>query len=365
MTPQDSRAQHELEFLVEILRRERRKPRRAMIIDDFAARAAQMTPARAALIDLLTKGALSLDAADAATLLHEYLQIPLPSTDRHSVDVLIVCVKPVERTAILTALGRPESAGSAGDRQGDSGREYFDGVIASRVAGRELSYRLVAMNEQGNKRAAIEMHQILAECAPKLAVLIGMAAGPTKLNAGDVVACELVLDAGPGTRRDGKRIREPDPVEPARRIVNQVKANTPQINGWYERLASAVATAEAADIDIPRRGSATPDFSSGAIVSDEEKDETTTLDEWLEAYSGDAKAYDMESAGFGSVCDRHRGVFDWMVFRGISDFGASTDSDSEVRRPKDMQIWATMSAATCFLTWLTEQTSFFGTEGEH
>ena len=358
----DADRREELAFLVGLLKSEKRKPRRAVIIADFAARAVALVPDDADYVRLLADAAPFLPTADGALLLEEYRVRAKPVEQRYQCDLLIVCVKPVERDAVLATLDRAGDAGGAGDRQGSAGRSYFDGELRSEVADRDLTYSLVALNSQGNRSAAMETFEILAECAPRLAVLIGMAAGPG-MAGGDVVACEHVLDAGPGTRRDGKRIREPLPVMPGREIRHQVMNNRANRNGWHERLSSAAETAEAAGLVIARRGRDDPAFSTGVIVSDEDKDETTTLAEWLEEYTGDAKAYDMESAGFGDACGRNRDGVDWMVFRGIADGGAEM-VDGEAVRPKDLQMWATLSAATCFLTWLTRQAAFFGTDGE-
>jgi len=357
VTPDDRAA---MAHLARVIGEERRQPVRALALVDFRERALRARPSDAKTINAIAAAATPAAADIASALVEHYLAgvaEPAPATD---VDLLLLTVKPVELEAMQVVLGR--TIGEPGDVPQRSGRHYFDGQLDSGVAGRPLTYTLACLHKQGNARAGVETRDILADRKPRLAVLVGMAAGhPKKVQPGDVVGAELVVYVAPGTRTDDGIVTDPDPLRPPEGIGTEMAAARPQHHAWPERYASAVAAASAAGLTLPTAvpGARPPTMTTGAVVSDELKDETTRIASMLDAHTGDAKAYDMESGGFAQACQR-AGV-DWLVFRGVADFGVKLDDDGqELPRDKSWQLAATMSAGTAVLAWLTGQSLVFG-----
>jgi hypothetical protein len=138
-------------------------------------------------------------------------------------------------------------------------------------------------------------------------------------------------------------------------------------HGWHESYLEAIEDVEKLGLVLPPDGAARrrPRLKGGVVLSDESKDETTSLDERALRVHGDACALEMEGYGFALACESARKT-PWLVFRGIADFGMAglrrltePGPDAEESRPKDWQLTATLAAGSAMLTWVTKQLYFF------
>lgn len=340
---------------------------RALLLRDFYARALLCTPAAGDQLRAIVKSAPFIGARDVAALMALYLdglsrEVASIGTDA---DILIICPKKVELSAIQVVLGRPLDELSLGMPQ--SGHHYFKGELHSNVADRALSYTLVCLNKQTNTMSGPEILDVVDTHPSRLVALIGMAAGrPSKTKLGYVVGAEQVTYVSPGTRTDHGEVPEAEHFRMPRPVSEDFQASYPEYRGWHDQYSAGLARAGELGIELPddwqeifSSAENRPKYTSGVILSGEVKDETTTLDAYMQGFSGDAKAFEMEAGGFANACNK-RGR-QWVVLRGICDFGVQKDEDGHLlERPKKWQFAATVGAATAFVTWITRQSMLFG-----
>jgi len=156
-------------------------------------------------------------------------------------------------------------------------------------------------------------------------------------------------------------------------LAREFATATPQYFGWYDEYERRLEVAVSLNLELPPGNAAhkQPRLRQGVILSDEMKDETTSLEERARRYHGDAKALDMESAGFALACESSNKT-PWLVFRGIADFGfralrepeeglEGTDDlePAEPGRSKEWQLAATLASGSAFLVWIRTQMYFW------
>jgi nucleoside phosphorylase len=254
-------------------------------------------------------------------------------------------------------LGRPAN------RSIGSGNYFFDGELESAALDdQKIKYSLYCIGDQTNVVSAAVVTRILAIRPARLAVLLGMAAGRpgSDVRKGDVVLAESVIYGTPGTLTDtGVIINEPKVFRLSPAVAGEFSNAMPQHHGWFEMLGVLLERAESVESialppveDRPRN----PRLLRRPILSVEQVNETTSLADYMDMFHGDASALDMEAAGFAQACEDLRQP--WLIFRGISDFGAEVADGSEAglaQRPKDWQTAATLAAATAFRCWAEGQ----------
>jgi nucleoside phosphorylase len=348
-----------LRYLRNLVADEPKAQHRALMMQDFRARAKTLRPDLSEYIDAVVQASAYLQASRLASLLDMFIKTVRETDSPAEVDLLIVVPKTIELIAAQVVLGR--KLGEVTETPHPSGRHVFSGVLSSAVSQRDLTYKLICLNRQTNVAASVAISDILHIAPARFAVLIGMAAGhPEKVSPPDVVAAESVLYVTPGTRLDRADIPDPQPLTMPPRIAEDLGAARPQFHGWQELYTQSISSARHFGLSLPSGENADrlPEFKPGVLLSVEQKIEVTNIGSFMERFSGDAKALDMEAGGFGAVC-HSRGV-DWAVFRGVSDFGRLVDEKGiAVARDKSWQLSAALAAVTAFVVWITRQSTIY------
>jgi nucleoside phosphorylase len=318
-----------------------------------------MHPERASQIDVIVNIATVHSAVHGTVLLDLYLRTLEQQAPTEAVDLLLLCAKRVEFEALQVVLGRPLNEVPV--QPDPSGRHIYFGSLDSQRAGRALTYALICLNRQGNALSSAVVSDILSRTPARLAALVGMAAGnPEKVRKLDVIPAEYVLYVSSGTRADDGDVAEPVPREMDGRTAEDVGAARPEHYGWTESFNEAIERARSLGLNVPQTldTSKSPELKPGVILSVEQKIELTDIVGYMQRFSGDAKALDMESAGFAFACKNF--PISWVVFRGVSDFGKEFDEEGRaLPRDKTLQLAAAISAATAFVTWISTQSMLF------
>ena len=213
------------------------------------------------------------------------------------------------------------------------------------ATGNPLQLSFVVMDEQGNTASSLITREAIATLDPTLAVLVGTALGnPKRCAVGDVVlSVQVAIVTEPKALEEGKyswRGRHLEPAGRMRRDAGRFREflDVAPLAREYQRLWSE----RQASIRGPQvlQGIHHESVASGDILIADEQ-----LAQQLWNYDDRLACYDMESAGFSRVLgsqaeDSHNGAsgvnraheLDWIVVRGISDFGNATSKGSVTNR---------------------------------
>lgn len=242
-------------------------------------------------------------------------------------DYFILCVVPVELMATLLAFGIDPDAPPNREYQG---HKFYHTTLVAR-GGKKLSIWIGSVGEARNVPCAAflaTMYSMLFDF--RKTILVGISGGNRKLTKlGDVVASDHVLDL------EGGRLEPPNLWE---RVVGKeghhqlrlevVKcegalANSIRSYSFNERAVNDAATAITSNNANPRITFAPSiPFSNvqlAWIQSGEQVDRSGTLPRNSRTYHDKLAAVEMEGMGFAIMC-KSLGL-DWMIFRGVSDFG--------------------------------------------
>jgi nucleoside phosphorylase len=256
---------------------------------------------------------------------------------RRDVDVCILAVKEIELIACLRAFGVP--SGSAGERF-KRGLEIF----FCEDQGRSIAISYVGLD--GNVESALKIASLFDVLRFRLAVLVGMAAGvENEIGLGDVVVAEEVWAV------DFERIRKAGASSPRPRTyptrtavwvgLTGMRNSDP---GWGQRIAGEVRTLnslEPALCPVPDdfdHLAWEPSFTSGVVFAGSRLIEDGSLPQARASRNARLLAAEMEGAGFAAAFKEFRRDEEWMVLRGIADFGKTP-------RPKGWQFASTYAAA--------------------
>jgi nucleoside phosphorylase len=232
------------------------------------------------------------------------------------VDILLLTVKEVEWNATLRAFGVP--VGESPSRIGTSDEIMF-------VKRRDVVFGIAYIGFAGNVESAMRVAELITRIEFRAAILIGMAAGVAgEVKLGDVVISESVIAFEYVTlTTDGPIYSPVVHTVPMRRVrfartVNQVDPD------WGTRLRAEIRRADGfAEIpsDEPERldESWSCSIRTGAILAGTKLVEDGSLPRLKKELSDRVKAAEMEGAGFAAMCSE-AGV-DWLVVRGIADYG--------------------------------------------
>lgn len=272
---------------------------------------------------------------------------------RKRVDVAILTVIPAELRAMLRALRLQRRDG---EKQPD-GSIYFSKNIRSHLNNREFRLLVGVIADVGNEYSAIAATQIIKDFEPQIMILVGIAAGMKgKVRIGEVIIGDRVVDYESASVEDvkGEVKLEPRPEVP--RISQAVKQDlasyfpeTKRLNTLFKKIGGKypVPNSEAQAKRFPR------DVASKIIV----KPFTTIasgqkllrkpqyLRTLRRTVHGKIEVGDMEASGFAKACDKLR--TDWMVVRGISDFGDKFKND-------EFHSFAATSATAALVDFLNE-----------
>lgn len=259
------------------------------------------------------------------------------STKKYA-DAIIVTVLPVERDAVLTALGR--SPDEREDFKSD-GIRYYRAEVRSKRYGGNIAVWTGMISEPRNVPCANFVSQLHDHFEFNTVILVGIAGGNSiKCNLGDVVASTEILDneGGVDLPRRGiqigrrffgmvewqPRVKVFDNPLSLAKVLNGFSINS---NAWHQEIRRVVESGGSSAMKFDGLDSqAAPELHQGGIIQAGEKlKRDGRLPETAMSYSDRLYAVEMEGSGFAQACRSRK--YEWMVVRGISDFGDRRKND--------------------------------------
>jgi len=293
--------------------------------------------------------------SDLIDLLESRLRPP-----RYDADVLIVTVKKPELDAVLSAFDLPSSDMGFPI---PGGARFWRAKLPRARSATPLSLLITVVGEAQNYKMSSFMHTVLSHCRPRLAVLVGMAAGQKrKVNLGNVVVASEVVDYANAVLTEEEVIPDPQNFLVEQTLTRPIYLFDRIREAWYAdlhaRLDEAVRQLAETGITLPaavrnRPASFLPRLDLGVILAGD----LLMEDESLQFRADQLKrrralAAEMEGAGFACIC--REAHLSWMVFRGVADFGGPN-------RRKDWQFVAALAAATALRLLLSSLLLDLGT----
>jgi nucleoside phosphorylase len=266
-----------------------------------------------------------------------------------TVDIAILVPKQDEFRALEQAFDAnfAESSGKL------SGGKYYYLIecMTRRVNNEHLaSIAVVLIGDQGNTIACDVTRQVISELNPSIIFLTGTAAGREgKVDIGSVIASSMVVDAQEW-KLDGKelpRIRHLEPRLATRTDVDRFIDKTLSQRDWLQRIANIPGKIFQRAELVQELWKRPPKAHLGYMASSnylhkmpKELNKIWTIDDRI-------LCIDMESGGFGAAA-KSSSERQWLVVRGISDYGTPESKQEEYRVPA-------AAAAAIFLRMLIEE----------
>jgi nucleoside phosphorylase len=262
-------------------------------------------------------------------------------------DIVVLTVIPPELRAIREALEMSDH-----DRiKDDNGTIYDRCSIFSNSQKREYRVALGCIAESGNPGAAVATIAAIQRWQPQAVLLMGIAAGiRKKVKIGQVVFSERVVgyeSAAWKIDEDKFSYEEPRPeIERwSHSIAQDVSSyladlNNEQLTERFLFMDGAFPQASETEQDSIVKSI---EVTTSTIASGEKLLRDPSRLERIHCIHGKTEVGEMEALGFVQACRRER--VDWLVVRGISDFGDQFKSDKFHRL-------ATMAASTVLVDFL-------------
>jgi nucleoside phosphorylase len=248
------------------------------------------------------------------------------------VDVGIVTVIPEELEWTRKALDISVDS----RRKVRSGRVYYFGEIAAPFAHGSYRVALVCVGEGGTAECASTTTALILQCRPRIVILVGIAAGMRKsTKIGSVVISERIWGyekevLATGRKKRLKRVPRPNVQSlpfgiqqdithyfSTTGLCNRISARFQEIGGVYPKPAKGE---KARVVNFP-------DVQWATIASGNKLLRHPGLLYRLQsAGHGRIKIGEMEADGLATAC--HQESVDWLVVRGISDFGDKSKGDN-------------------------------------
>jgi nucleoside phosphorylase len=233
------------------------------------------------------------------------------------VDVMILAIKPPELDACLAVFGVP-----AHELPTPLGATGLCGWFVRSDNARVL---ITMTGAAGNVNTAMVMSSVFKLVKPRLAMLVGMAAGlEDKVRCGDVVVAEEVL------AYEFARMTEDGPMyqQRAQVVKRELIASAellPRLAGtWADQCRDLVREAiRPRDEGLPSEREIKewyPQVHRGVVLAGARLLEDGSLPKLREDLHDRVRAAEMEGAGFAAACEEGDRV-PWMVIRGIADYG--------------------------------------------
>jgi nucleoside phosphorylase len=221
-----------------------------------------------------------------------------------------------------------------------TGSVYWTTKVFSRRANRDYTVAVGCIANAGNYDSAAAASEALFAFSPRCMLLVGIAAGiKGKVKLGQVVFSQRVVSYEPASleRNDAgatTEVRRPEIV----RIGHSIHQDVTAYQGWqaHDRVrglcrvfkqqdfpdAKALESLGVSENDVAESIEIAPStIASGEkLLRDENK-----LRAIRKNIHGKTEVGEMEAAGFVTACLRSR--VDWLVIRGICDFGDPLKSD--------------------------------------
>lgn len=290
---------------------------------------------------------------------HNRQKASLYKMETGKVDIAILTVIPQELAAAKAALGIQDISNNRTKTQ-DSQTIYLHGEFFSERTKR--TYRLVlgCIGNAGNYNSSQAATEVIQAHDPKLLVLVGIAAGiKGKAKLGEVVFSERVLGYESAALRqleNGTHTIQPRPDMLSvpngiqQDVIFYLATHKDRISNSQQGLESRFLRigGEFPMLSVQDRFYLQEnDIIHGieidvCTVASGEKllKDPSVLEEIRDNQHGRVKVGEMEAIGFSTACQRMRR--DWLVIRGVSDFGDAYKSD--VFHPLASQTAATVLA---------------------
>jgi nucleoside phosphorylase len=265
-------------------------------------------------------------------------------------DVAVLTVIGKELEAVRTALALGDDA----RLKDESGSVFWTGAVHSQLTDRDYSLVVGVVGTAGNPDCAAAAMEMIKEFRPALVVLCGIAAGiRNKVRVGDVVVSERVWGYESGAEvitesRGQAFVPRPRVSEISHTLVQDLAVYEP---GASRRVAVALSARVAAPSapsgrnEEYRKHVADSIHVRVATIASGEKllRDPARLKNLRDMHHGRIEAGEMEATGLATACQR--AGKDWLVIRGISDFGDELKDDN-------FHEYASSAAATCLLDFL-------------
>lgn len=250
------------------------------------------------------------------------------------VDIVIIVPKADELNAVEVAFEKKFQK-SSGILPGNKFFYIFDLEILSPGFTSIIKIAVVFLNDQGNVITSSITEQIYSELNPPLAFMVGTAVGKKgKVKIGDVVVSSKIVDC-----QEAKvalkvliRPRHHDIQENVLIDINRFLTSDFNIDEFFIDFKQKVLKLNISHDLINQIWKKSPIFdinfiasSSNLQLNPERLQEIWDVDDRI-------SVIDMESGGFGQVAKRFS-TSQWLVFRGISDYGTEESKKSEFRTP--------------------------------
>ncbi len=257
-----------------------------------------------------------------------------------NVDIAIIVPKEDELRALEWAF-RVKFVHSSGELKGGKHFYQFQRKIKTREGHASISIAVIFINDQGNSIASSITEQVLARLNPVLIFLIGTAAGKEdKVKIADIVVSEMVLDIQEWRTEKGESPRPKQHVLLERILTdaNRFLGKEYSSSKWTKKFKS-IPKSLFPNMNPPLHlwdihSSAHLKFIASGNFLHLDPDKLRII--W--AIDDRIRCYEMESAGFAIVCKQYK--IQWLVVRGISDYGTPESKKDENR------VAASLSAAS-------------------
>ena len=269
------------------------------------------------------------------------------SGQKRQTDIAVVTIKRTELYPTKVAFGiDPDRR----EDYEDNGLRFWETEIPT-SDGRDKARVVVTMiGEPGDYTCAAGCSRLFDSYNIGLCILVGIAAGvQEKVNLGDVVAAELVLDYERARLETTGSKKRPVPYPLQIPIARDLAHYDASRCGWHDTLLHHLKNfIEDPNSSVPEEinQSWKPKYDTGVILSGAKLLADGKLPEMREEYHDRTRAAEMEGAGFARFCEEYRKP--WLVFRGISDYGEPDKHTQE--KWQEVSSLAAATAAYIFLT---------------
>lgn len=269
-----------------------------------------------------------------------------------NVDVGIITVlRDFELPAVKRAFGiYPKSPSK---QVGD--REYWFAKIGSEES--TMNIAITVTDTQGNDNARTVTGNLIEWLNPKIVMLIGIAAGvKDKVSRGDIVVSNAVYFYEPAKLTQNRKQPRPRVASASDSLLRHFRtfSDRAPYSGWHEAFHIAEGKLKSEGLSNPSEY-IHPTPHIGLIASGEKIFADSGLKEMQRVEHGDICAGETEGWGFAQAAEEAQK--DWIVIRGISDFG---DPETKEGIDKDRYHHSAANAAATYARKFLEQTDFKG-----
>lgn len=260
------------------------------------------------------------------------------------VDIAILTVIPPELAAAKAALGIQDISNNRTKTQ-DSQTIYLHGELFSERTQRNYRVALGCIGNAGNYNSSQAATEVIQAHDPKLILLVGIAAGiEGKAKLGEVVFSERVLGYESAALRqleNGTQTIQPRPDMTSvpngihQDVIFYLASHKDPSSDSQQRLESRFFRigGKFPMLSVQDRSYLQENNIIGGIeidvctVASGEKllKDPSVLENIRDNQHGRVKVGEMEAIGFANACQKMRR--DWLVIRGVSDFGDADKSD--------------------------------------